>query len=212
MALTQKYQNDTIEWLIWEVDTFDETAIDAFSNMLHCPYLEKNLNSIKTTKRKIEFLGARYLLKVLFGECIELLYNTSGSPYISNSDWNISITHSGKYIAVARSKKRLGIDIEQISEKLERTKHKFSSDKELSFIDQQQNLYQLCLYWSAKESVYKLVSNEALIFDEEMQIEAFTPKNKGTFLLKLNSKLNALDLNIHYRKIENYVFTYCIEA
>ena len=206
MSLFLQKRSGNIDWIIWEL----EESVDQLIDLLLCSTIAEQIDKMKTDKRKKEYLCSRILLKELFGECISVNYNSFGVPIIDHSDWNISITHSGKYVAVARSQSRLGIDIEQISNKLDRTKHKFSSEIELNNIDKEQSLYHLALYWSAKESVYKLVGNEPLIFDSEMIIEHFLPENEGVFILKLGSSQSKSDPNIEYRKIDNYVFTYCI--
>ena len=206
MAIFLQNQTEDIEWIIWEL----KEEIHELVEYLSCPSISEELKKYKTDKRKKEFLCSRILLKELFSKDISIEYNEFGKPFIQNSKWNISITHSGKYVAVARSKQKLGIDIEVISEKLNRTKHKYSSDYELKSLDPNQNLYHLALYWSGKESVYKLVGNEALIFNEEMKIERFIPENKGVFLLYLDSSLNKSNIKISYQKIEDYVFTFCI--
>ena len=205
MGLFKVIKNNNIEYLIWDL----EEDIEELSKLLSFPEISKQLESYRTLKRKKEFLCARILLKELFSKQVDIEYDYFGKPYIKGSQWNISITHSGRFVAVARSLNKIGIDIEQITEKLERTKHKFSSQKELNNINPKQNLFQLALYWSAKESVYKLIANEALIFDTEMIIKAFIPQNKGTFFLELDSKKNKKTLNIEYQKINDYVFTFC---
>ncbi len=206
MGVFLKQQSENIEWIIWEL-TED---VDSLIKLLNEPDTIDILKSFRTEKRKKEFLCSRILLKELFNHFVTVNYDEYGSPYITDSEWNISITHSGKYVAVARSKQKLGIDIEQITEKLDRTKHKFSSDEELKRVDNKQPLYHLALYWSAKESVYKRVGNEALIFDTEMLIETFVLEEKGQFLLNLNSSLSKELVKLHYQKIDNYVFTYCV--
>jgi len=197
-------QSEELEWIIW---TLEENE-NELKTILNCPSIAQQTLSIKTEKRKKEFLSSRILLKLLFGQCVEIDYKTSGAPYIKGTKWNISITHSGKYVAVARSKQPLGIDIEQISEKLNRTKHKYCSTQELNHIDNTQQLYHLTLHWSAKESIYKLIEDEPLIFDMEMQIEKFTPRNKDHFKLHLCSKKTEHEFKISYKKIDNYVLTY----
>ena len=206
MSVFWQEQSENIEWIIWELNE----SIPQLQGLLDCP--DNSINTIKTDKRKMEFLTSRILLKKLFGECIVVKYNRHGSPYIENSDWNISITHSGKYVAVARSKYPLGIDVEQITEKLERIKHKFSSTEELKNIYYKENLMHLALYWSAKESVYKLVGNEALIFDENMIIEEFIPQKEGAFKLHLQSSRYKQLVEIKYQTFEDYVFCYSILA
>ena len=209
MLLALQHQDHQIEYLIGEMEEDLSHQLSQLQSSLNCPAITNRANEFKTQKRKLEFLAARYLLKQLFADCPIVNYDTDGKPFLEHSDWNISITHSGKYVAVARSKSELGIDIELISEKLNRTKHKYCSEQELKNINHTQELFHLCLYWSAKETVYKLVGNEALIFDKEMQIEPFTPQQKGEFQLHLNSKNSKANLMVHYQKIEDYVFTYC---
>ncbi len=204
MGIFLKQYSKNLDWIIWEV----EESVDDLQAILCCDLVLKQVASIKTEKRKTEFLCSRILLKELFNQCINVDYREFGSPYIKKSEWNISITHSGKYVAVARSKYPLGIDIEQISEKLNRTKYKYSSKQELNYLDDTQELYHLTLYWSAKESVYKLIANEALIFDEEMNIEKFIPQDKGKFTLVLKSPKSKEQLKVFYQKLKDYVFTY----
>lgn len=206
MALFIKHQSEAIEWSIWELTESLEVLLLKDLGL----EITEHLSLIKSEKRKKEFLIARILLKQMFGQTIAVSYDAFGAPFIEGSDWNISITHSGCFVAVARSKQALGIDVELISEKLERTKHKYSSDKELSQIDPSQNLFHLTLSWSAKESVYKLVGSEALIFDTQMKIQAFTPKTKGAFVIQLEALKLQTELTIQYSRLGDYVFTYCV--
>ena len=206
MALYQFHQSELIEWSIWDVS---ETIDELLSLQILQPYINL-ISSIKSQKRKKEFLIARLLLNQMFAQEIQVCYDEFGAPFIEGSDWNVSISHSGSFVAVARSKKALGIDVELISDKLERTKHKYSSEQELSQIDSNQNLYHLALSWSAKESVYKMVGCEALIFDRQMQIQAFTPKSEGEFKVKLLASKLKTDVKIVYSKHGDYVFTYCV--
>ena len=203
MPIFKQYKDDTIEYEIWDIT--EELAV--LEDLLACDE-SRRLNEFKLTKRKKEFLCSRIILKHLFNNCIKVHYDEFGKGYIKNSPWEISITHSGRFVAVARSKKKIGIDIESISEKLNRTKHKFSSPSELNNIDLNNKLLHLTLYWSAKESAYKLVGNEKLIFDTEMQIEQFIPQEQGQFKLKLQSPISKINLSISYQKIKDYVFTY----
>ncbi len=206
MPIVKNFKSDRIDYIIWELTE----TVDELEHILSSSTLIIQGKGLKTVKRKKEFLSSRILLKELFKTCPEIIYDDFGAPFMSKLKDNISITHSGNYVVAARSKYEIGIDIEQVSEKLNRTKHKYSSERELSFIDESQKLFHLALYWSAKESVYKLVSNEALIFDSDMQIEAFTPIEESQFMLQLNSKKMKKTLLVNYQKLKSYVFTYCV--
>ena len=204
MPIILEYKDDAIEYIVWRL-TEDIEQLKAFYD---CDNIDQ-LNSFKLDKRKKEFICSRISLTKLFSKCINIEYDEFRKPYIKGSSWEISISHSGEYIAVARSNYKLGIDIEKITEKLNRTKHKFSSEKELSNINNENNLLTLGIHWSAKESVYKLVGNENLIFDTDMQIDKFTQVDNGEIRLRLNCKQYNIDLDVKYKKIGDYILTYC---
>jgi phosphopantetheinyl transferase len=206
MGIFLEHNSKDVEWQIWELNEELPELHKLLSNTEISAYVER----FRTTKRRKEFLCSRILLNRIFKEQLSVSYDKSGKPFIENSDWKISITHSAHFVAVARSKKNIGIDIEQISEKLNRTKHKYASETELLNIDTNQNLFHLALYWSAKESVYKWVGNEPLIFDTEMIIEKFVPQDSGQIHLKLQSQKSNYQMQINYLRIDNFVFTYCV--
>ena len=60
-------------------------------------------------------LAVRALLCELFGEKVYLSHHDNGKPYLENSVTNISITHTGKYVAVILDDNEdVGIDIESL--------------------------------------------------------------------------------------------------
>jgi 4'-phosphopantetheinyl transferase len=76
------------------------------------------LGRMRSEKRKRQFILARYLLS----ECLFQLTNSyysigyfeTGQPYIEDSDFHCSISHSENFIAIAFSNEApIGIDIEQ---------------------------------------------------------------------------------------------------
>jgi len=204
MPLYKKYNDATIAYEIWVIDE----NIDELQSLLNYD-IEQKLDAFKLSKRKKEYLCSRILLNNIFNRCVNVKYDKFGKAYIKDSDWHISISHSGQFVTVARSKNKVGIDIEKISNKLDRIKHKFSSEKELSNIDISNKLFHLAIHWSAKESVYKLVGNEPLIFDTEMQIAKFIPKSKGELKLNLVCKQYDQIISVKYQKLEDYVLTFC---
>lgn len=204
MPVFLKHKDNSIEYEIWHI----KEEYDKLITLLDCK-VKDQIEAFKLDKRKKEFLCSRIILKHLFNRCVTVRYDEFGKGHVEDTDWHISISHSGEFVAVARSRNKVGIDIERISEKLNRTKHKFSSTRELSNIDFNNNLYHLALHWSAKESVYKIVGNENLIFDTEIQIEKFVPKQDGEFVLELVCKQYNQKILIKYEKINDYVLTFC---
>ena len=96
-------------------------------------YYEKLSNG----KRHLHWLGTRVLLRKMLHteEYIDCKVDAHGKPYLVNLPYHISLSHSFDYAAVMISKsKPVGIDIEQMKEKVERIAHKFMRPEEMAFI------------------------------------------------------------------------------
>lgn len=133
-------------------------------------YLEE-LNHISGEKRKKEFLGLRFCLKNCINSEEKVFYTTDGKPFLENSDTKISFSHTSHWNAViAHPFKNVGIDIEKPSEKLSRIRSKFMNRQEVETFGENPSQETLCLIWSAKESLYKIIGNEAIDFRFQLQI------------------------------------------
>src|SRR5665213_794542 len=100
----------------------------------------------KSQIRKQQLIGARYLLQELIGDSAPYIieYTIHGKPYIKESDWELSISHTKEYIALILSKdKKVGIDIEIFDPRLKRIENKFLRDDERAFIHPDNYLEQL---------------------------------------------------------------------
>jgi len=110
--------------------------------------------------KKLQHLAGRYLLKYLFPDfpLSLILIADTRKPYLENEVYHFSISHCGDYASVVVSKtKRVGVDIEMATDKVERIKHKFLSEEEQATINSQPStlLESLTLLWSCKEAVFK---------------------------------------------------------
>lgn len=201
MPLYKTYQTDEFQYAFWFLNEPLEELM-AISNQIAI----NAINHIKTEKRKKEKLASLLLLKHLSGKN-NYSYLEDGCPYVGD-DFHISITHSGDYVAIALSKTRIGIDIEQISNKLERTKHKFAGITELNRSAKENSLKHLALIWSSKESAYKWFGNIPFQFDTELELSDYALTSQGHLLLKAKHKQKlATFLNIQYEFFDNYIFT-----
>lgn len=106
-------------------------------------------------KKLLEYLMVRQMQKELKPEH-EIRYKAVGQPYLDPADAYISISHSYPFAAFAVSEKRVGIDMEKIVPKIQRVKHKFLHENELSWIQTAQETEMLTVIWAVKEALYKL--------------------------------------------------------
>ncbi len=86
------------------------------------------MQHISHPQKRLQHLAGRFLLQELVPcfpfHLIEIA--DTRKPFLSNDAYHFSVSHCGKYAAVIISKdKRVGLDIEIPSPKIERVQHKF---------------------------------------------------------------------------------------
>ena len=129
--------------------------------------------------KQLEWLASRSCVK----QCVEILEHTylgiekdcHNNPYLVDIQGFVSLSHTNEYaVAVVSLEEEVGIDIERISDKLSRVAHKFLSPPERILAGE--NLLKMCIYWCAKESLYKWYGKKNLSFKENIYIEPFQDK------------------------------------
>jgi len=152
---------------------------DSDSLLSRLSFKERYLPVIErmSENRKREWLAIRVLLKELLGEEKEILYNSLGKPYLSDNSFHISISHTKGYAALILNKeKEVAIDIEKISAKVEKVRKRFVSEEEEKALSPSGELVHLLLYWSAKESLFKMLGVENVSFKSDLHILPFEPR------------------------------------
>ncbi len=194
-------------WLIQEDETY-------FVDHLALSMDEKKLINSFNAKRKIEWLSSRHLIHLLSGRKTraEILKDTFGKPYIQDSKYLISFSHSHGKSAVIASKKQVGIDIQYIVPKITRIANKFINETEVDFIKSNHsslNLELLHIIWGAKESLYKAYGKRSLDFKKNMKVEPFFwDRNFTTFSATLIKDDYEASFRLEALKINNYILVY----
>lgn len=125
-------------------------------------------NSFKSVKRQLEYYYAR-LLWQSFEHQEFIQYKSTGKPILDNG--YISISHSNQHVAIAYSSiQPVGMDLEQVSTKVEVVKSKYLHETELF-----SSLSDLTKIWTIKESVYKLYDSDLLFFKVHIIITKLMP-------------------------------------
>jgi len=171
MIIEQKQFEDGSQFALWNITEDPDTLLEILDND---PFVMEQISHFTSIKRKCEYLAARCALNALLGKKVSIVYLPTGRPTIEGSDMNLSISHTGEWVAVlVHPTKRVGIDIERVTDRLQRVKSKFLSDQELSFIDFQCEKPQLAVMWATKEALYKLIDLEGVEAREHLHIEPF---------------------------------------
>tara|TARA_B100000315_G_C14408712_1_gene509953 strand:+ start:114 stop:695 length:582 start_codon:yes stop_codon:yes gene_type:complete len=184
----EESQNTTIG--VWEITE----SLKELQSLL--PY--ENVKNLTSEKRKLEWFATRALLKNL-NKSVRISYNNFGVPLLSNGKY-ISITHSKGLVAVIISNKKVGIDIEEISDKAIRLSSKFISKDNLKNLTDKK----ATLMWGVKETVYKWYQKGEIDFIKDIKIDSFKLKKKGTILTFFKQER----LNLNYIKINNHYLVY----
>jgi len=200
---------------IWEIVESWQDMLELFQNK--ALYANEVL-SINSDSRKREWLAVRLLIKSLSGEEIPVCYKENGTPFLADSQYHISITHTKGYAAVILSQyPHPGIDIEYWSERAWKLRTKYLSEAELELLDSmnqtgsnpsslQTALATIC--WCAKETAYKALQEIEIDFIKHLHIEPFTLSEKGIISLKETKTDKQTTLQIHYQLTDDYIITW----
>ena len=132
----------------------------------------------QSDKRRCEQLAEYLLLSHYFmGIHVKLGHDEHGAPRILGfDDIYLSISHTRGMVMIALSEHEpMGIDVECISERVVKVRHKFVNDTENADISSV-NATDLTLVWTAKEAMYKLagVAGASLRDDFTIRSTVFT--------------------------------------
>ena len=198
MSLLRQWESDGAKFGLWKTDE----PIDELRSRLVEPFLyDEELSSLKAASRKLEYLAVRILLKEMCGHELRIAHLPSGKPVLPDARMNITISHTKGYAAVGlfplvintlelhdqcRGRSctcpEIGIDIERISERVRRASSRFIRDDELpgfSEMGGEEQLRQLLVHWTAKETMYKMLDRSGVDFQEDMRIMPFRLEQKG---------------------------------
>lgn len=162
-------------------------------------------------KRVLEGLGSRFLLaEMLNSTNFEIVYDAYNKPYLRDSQFKISISHSHRWLVISISDTEdIGVDIELVREKVERIKHKFATDEELNFAGSDHQ--KLTYLWAAKEAIYKAYGKKAVDF-KDIRIDAFdlSLNNRTNGVLHLQNK--TLKYELLLKEYNDYVLALTLHA
>jgi phosphopantetheinyl transferase len=153
-------------WKIEETENFFLETVPLQSEITH-PH------------KRMQHLAGRYMLRYLFPDFPYELIRIAGTlkPFLENEAYHFSISHCDDYAAAIVSRdKRVGIDIETVSERVRRVKDKFINTIESGIIEHFENpasdLMKYTLMWSCKEAMFKWYGDGQVDFKKHLQLQA----------------------------------------
>jgi len=167
--------------------------------------------------KRLQHLAGRYLLPTLYEDfpLEEILIADTRKPFLPDEKYHFSISHCGNYAAAIVSvAQRVGVDIEQPTDKIFRICHKFLTDEEKMFLDEQMSPSQLLqlatLLWSSKEAMFKWFGDGGVDFRQHMLIQNIEGNDEEGKLICQFQKFDPTSLTVHYRFMKQLVMSWVV--
>jgi len=191
-----------------------EPAIDLSQQLKKMAPATLALPEFTSASRQQQWLAARVLVYTLLQkitpEPFLLCTDSLGKPFLENSHFYLSISHTRTHVAVILSDRfEVGIDIETINPKVLRVKEKFMSTSELTAAGD--SLLKILIYWCTKETLYKLYGRKKLLFQGQLGVKPFNLKDNGTLDASINTPDFQKDYFVFYENKKDYLLTYCLD-
>ena len=180
MALyLRKKLDNKAEIAVWQVTETEEGLLSITS--VPTDELEE-ISLFRSENQRKQKLAVRALINELFEEKMYLNHHDNGKPYLENCATNISITHTDNYVAIiTHEEEEVGIDIESLERDFSAVEKKALSEDEIDDLEDNRSKKneQLAIYWCAKEAIFKRMSQNRVVFAEQIEVEKFRPKGEG---------------------------------
>lgn len=199
------------EIAVWITEDADNLLAD-----LKLTLAEEKLLKKMSNRRVEEWSSARWLIHYLSGrkERATCLKDEYGKPYLVESPYQISVSHSLNYTAVIAAPYAVGIDVQEIVPKMQRIAKKFVNDKEWEYLNLKPDsqLEMLHIIWGAKEAMYKAWGKKKIDFKGHLFVPSFEWNGE-----KIITEASLIKANIHMsfyviaEKVDNFILVYVRE-
>lgn len=190
-------------WALWFITEQESELSDVSGEIV-------DLTIVSYTKR-LEWLAGRALVKTLVEHCGLEFHGINkdefGKPFLRNHSYPISLSHSYPYVAAQiDSLHDVGIDLEQPKLKLLNIAQRVLSPTE--FEDAGTDVVKHCIYWCAKEAMYKSYGKRGLHFSDHLLVAPFSLMRNGDLKGKIIANGKSKELELTYSVQPDYVLVH----
>ena len=173
------------------------------------------LQTMKSENHKKGFLAVRMLLQHNDYNDFDLYYDEFGKPHIkpqgcSVKEVEISISHSNDFSAIVISEQKVGLDLEQLKEKVLKIAPRFMDVSHLENLSETEKMETATVVWGIKECIFKIKNEKGISFPDHIFEDDFNyDDKKASATLKFNNKEEKF--KIQYDSVEDYIFVCAFE-
>ena len=168
--------------------------------------------SIRNRNRKLQWLGCRMALShLLQTPKVGIRYTEYGKPLLVSDRAHLSFAHSGSYAAaICSTTSIVGIDLEQVREKINRVADRFLTPHELSLVSGPDRLVILTIFWAVKEALYKINGKPDTDIQHELCIESFEYlcATQGELKTRILGIREDSLIPVSYHRTEDFILTW----
>lgn len=192
---------------VWKIEESSGELLSLLEQSAeYLPFLQR----MRTEKRRREWLASRVLLKELAGQELSIAYHEDGAPYLPDSPFSISISHTDGFAAVQLQEQAVGVDIEYRSNRVIKIRSRFMSPEEYASIDADHEAEHLLIYWCAKEALFKLIRQQDVDFIKHLHVEPFAYSSSGEIKVLETRTSERRSFTLNYEVFPDYVLVYSI--
>lgn len=166
-------------------------------------------DGFRNDRRRKEWLTVRILLRELLGKDVEICYRDTGKPYLKDSSYCISITHTIGYVGIRLAAHPVALDMEYKADRVLRIIDRFVSEKEMKYIDERDKVSSALVLWSAKETMFKLFDFQEVDFKEHLYISRMNWGTKGHFRGSVDKDGFRADVKLSFAVYGDLILVYC---
>jgi len=208
LYLRKKLENKA-EIAVWQVTETEQELMEITS--VPTDELEE-IQLFRSESHRRQKLAVRALINEVFEEKMYLNHHDNGKPYLENCATTISITHTDKYVAIIiHDEEEVGIDIESLDRDFAVVEKKALSEEEIDDLNDEKKNEQLAIYWCAKEAIFKRMSQNRVVFSEQIEVEKFNVRKEGeleaTFIHKDEHEE---DFELEYMMFDRHVLVWLV--
>ena len=199
MPIFKEIISEQTQILIWKYSDEEEFSADLILD-------EKEFENLKqkSPKRLIEKQMVRQMLRKILPNH-KIRYHENGQPYLEPFDKFVSVSHSFPYAVLAISEKKIGVDIEQVKDRIDKIKLKFLHSTEIDWLGRvESGIEHLMAIWCIKEALFKIHSSKQWSFKEFYVVDEFLLDKFSKIKCKVFDKDREDKFLAHLEKIENY--------
>jgi 4'-phosphopantetheinyl transferase len=196
---------DKRAWALWRISESESELRSLLNDDEAVP------DNLSNEAKRLEWVAGRILTQTLvenFGRHYRgMTKDTHGKPLLNDCNFNVSLSHSFPFVAVAMDKERVvGIDLEQPKEKLLRVASRVMSEGEQA--DAGSDVRKHCVYWCAKEALIKIHGKKDLTLAKNLIIEPFPLQEDGNLLGRIIVDDIESLVPLYYRVFQSFVVVF----